>query len=413
MEKVALRKFPYPFIAALAICSDVDGTDTAEKFLAIQNFLNTERDTGMGPGLGLEIGNSFFSLTPDDTFSYLSSRPTDRAIIGDFIKAGYIDCMHSYGDGAQSRDDVLRALDALEQDGCQVKVWVDHARAPTNFGKDTSPGMGDVIGSPVYHADVTLAYGMQFAWMGRNTCIVGQETVVTARALWHIFDLAHSRGSADNLAREVAKIILATAGSRRFAIHRRNRLLRVACLQDGHQIYEFNRCNNHWHLPTWPDSATLAYVLRRRVLEDLKASQGYMVIYTHLGMGNYAPLIPLPTQSALRDLAEEYRAGAIYVTTTSRLLTYCLMHRHLEWSYDLSSDNRAEITIHQVTDPLFGPRQPTLEELQGITFYVPDRYQASVFLGDTQVPHLEQNPKDYTGRESVMIVRTSLTYPLG
>jgi hypothetical protein len=411
VEKVALRKFPYPFKAALTICSDIDGTYTLEKFLSIQNFLNTERDTDMGPGLGLEIGNSFFPLTHDDTVSYLSSRPTDRAIIGDFIKMGYIDCMHSYGDGAPSRDDVLRALDALERDGCKVKVWVDHARAPTNFGKDTSPGMGDVIGSPVYHADVTLAYGIKFVWMGRATSLVGQETPITARALTHIYDPAHPRESVEDAARELAKIILARAGSRRFAIHRNNRVFRVARLQDGRQVYEFNRCNNHWH-KSWPDSAGLSYVLRRRVLEDLKASEGYMIIYTHLGLGTYSPLIPLPSQSALRNLAEEYRAGEIYVTTTSRLLTYCLTHRYVEWSYRLSSDNWAEITIHQVADPLFGPRRPTVEELQGITFYVPDRYQASIFLGDTQIPHLERNPKDHTRRESVTIARTFLTYPL-
>jgi hypothetical protein len=68
MEKVTLRKFPYPFRAALTICSDIDGTDTLENFLATQNFLNTERDTDMGLGIGLEIGNSFFPLTRDVHF---------------------------------------------------------------------------------------------------------------------------------------------------------------------------------------------------------------------------------------------------------------------------------------------------------------------------------------------------------
>ena len=49
---------------------------------------------------------------------------------------------------------------------------------------------------------------------------------------------------------------------------------------------------------------------------------------------------------------------------------------------------------------------------QGIAFYVPDRRQASIFLGDAEIPHVERNPQDRTGRESIMIARTFLTYPL-
>jgi hypothetical protein len=116
-QTVALREFPYPFRAALAICSDIDGTDTLEKFLTIQEFLNTERETRLGPGLGLEVGNTFFPIAPDDSFSYLSSRPEERETLAAFIKAGYVDCLHSYGSGARSREDVVRALDALEGDG--------------------------------------------------------------------------------------------------------------------------------------------------------------------------------------------------------------------------------------------------------------------------------------------------------
>jgi len=34
-DVVTHRKFPYPYKAVLAICSDIDGTDTIEKFLEI------------------------------------------------------------------------------------------------------------------------------------------------------------------------------------------------------------------------------------------------------------------------------------------------------------------------------------------------------------------------------------------
>jgi hypothetical protein len=111
-------------------------------------------------------------------------------------------------------------------------------------------------------------------------------------------------------------------------------LFRIARVQNGREVYEFNRCNNHWYKPR-PNSARLAYVLRRETLEILKATKGYMIVYTHLGMVQPPPYIPLSTQSALRSLADEYRAGEIYVTTTARLLTYCLTHQCLNWSYDI------------------------------------------------------------------------------
>lgn len=70
---VSLRKFPYPYRCAIAICSDLDRT-TREQFLALHEFLNTRRMTKLGPGLGLEIGDTFwmYSVRPDtnDSFSY-------------------------------------------------------------------------------------------------------------------------------------------------------------------------------------------------------------------------------------------------------------------------------------------------------------------------------------------------------
>jgi hypothetical protein len=410
MTKVTLRKFPYPFKSALTLCSDLDGTCTAEKFLAIQTFLNTERDTDMGPGVGLEIGNSFFPKTGLDTFSYISNNPNDRLVIKDFIQAGYIDCMHSYGEGVYTRDNVLSVLDMLERDGCKVDVWVDHARAPTNIGKYSTHGLGDKVGTSVYHTDATLAYGIKFAWMGRDTGVVGQDAALTTRALRHIYDPAYPSQSAKNLIKELAKIFLAQVGSKRFAIYLNNKLIRANRLLDGQWVYEFIRCNNHWNKPR-PNSTGLSYVLCNQALDDLKLAEGYMIIYTHLGMGNYSPLLPLDGQSALRNLSEEYRSGEIYVSTTSRILNYYLVRHNLEWSFDISPDGWTKINIHKVNDPIFGSYIPTLEELQGITFYVPDRNQVTISLGNNRLEHLEHNPKDYTGRESVMIPRTYLTYP--
>ena len=50
---VSLRKFPFPFKAAMTICSDIDETRSSDEFLEIQRFLNTRSMTSMGNGIGL------------------------------------------------------------------------------------------------------------------------------------------------------------------------------------------------------------------------------------------------------------------------------------------------------------------------------------------------------------------------
>jgi hypothetical protein len=62
--RVTQRRFPYPYKATLAICSDVDGM-AAARFKRIHRFLNTRTKNipHYGDGLGLDIGDSFFLRT--------------------------------------------------------------------------------------------------------------------------------------------------------------------------------------------------------------------------------------------------------------------------------------------------------------------------------------------------------------
>jgi hypothetical protein len=411
MEKVSVRKFPYPFKASLCICSDIDGTDTVEDFLAIQTYLNTTRQTSLGQGIGLEIGNSFLPTRVKDTFAYFSKRPQDREIIKTFIRAGFIDCLHSYGERTFTRHQVLTILEALDHDGCKLKTWIDHSAVPSNLGPDNSQGLGDVPDSPVYHADLSLAYGFKFAWMGRGTDVLGQEVPFTSRAFTRIFDPTHPWSSLKHLLRQSTKTILSQVGLKRLAIHRRNLLLQPTRLRDGNRIFEFIRCNNHWHKPR-PSSLKLAYMLRPQALETLIASGGATILYTHLGFIDPPELIPLPTRAALGHLADTVHKGDLFVTTTTRLLTYCLTHRYLKWDYHLSPGNVVHITIKAIDDPITGLRPPTPEEIQGITFYVPDRQKVSLRLGDQRLSHITRNAKDHRGQESISVPWTPLSYPL-
>lgn len=413
---VSLRKFPYPFRAALAVCSDIDETISREQFLAVQEFLNSERETALGPGLGLEIGNSFFPYTADDTFAYFSSRPEDRETLRRFILSGYVDCIHSYGDGAHTRDDILRALEQLERDGCHLDTWADHWLAPSNLGTDVTAGQGAQVGAPAYHADLTLQYGVRFAWLGRISSIVGHETRLSLGSFTGLYDPAHPTESLRNAGREIAKTVMARLGNRQFALHAHNSLLRAASLQDGGKIYEFQRANNHWRGTPYATSYNLTYVLAPRTLARLLKSEGYAIVYTHLGQGpdgrpEQPPYLSPEVRAALRGLAEEHHGGKIYVTTTSRLLNYLLNWRHLRWSHSTGPEGQTEIKITGIDAPLPTQRKPTAADLQGITFYVPDRRKADIYLDGALLPHLELNPADHTGRESVTTPRIPLVYP--
>jgi hypothetical protein len=405
-SEVALRKFPFPYHAAMAISSDIDNTGTLKEFIEINRFINTDEMTGMGAGIGLDIGNSFFFYEPRaGTIGYFSQDPKIAETIRSYLRAGYIDCLHSYGEKADfTREDAVRALAELKKADCKLDVWIDHAKSKSNLGDDVTYGPGDHPGSKEYHADLTLAYGIKFAWLGRVTMITGQSVPVTPDAFFDLFDADHAIPSLVNMGKEFAKNVLGVLGNKKYALHRGNELVKITGLDDGEKIYEFMRFDNCWKgVGTGADARGLAQAISARVLARLKQRQGYMIVYTHLGKNADSPaFIPAETQKALRNLAAEFKDGNIYVTTTSRLLNYYIHQRYLDWTYE-SENGEIVIRIRSIKDPLQGDFLPTVEDLQGITFYVPDKAKVRVLLGGHALENSRRNPPDYTGRPSVTI----------
>jgi hypothetical protein len=404
--KVALRKFPYPYKATMAICSDIDGTTTVDEFLEIHKFLNSKEMTSMGRGVGLEIGDSFMMYAaPTCAFSYYSASPENAQIIEKFIRTGCIDSIHSYGEKVDfTRKDAIEAIKELSDNGCKVDVWVDHATTVDNLGDDRTFGLGDHPDSSAYHSDITLAYGIKFVWLGRITTVIGQSVPITLKTFSSIYDSRYPVDSLKNMVKESAKNVLAVFGNRKYAMHKSYDLVRIAKLDDGQKVYEFLRFDNYWKgVAEGATSKRLAYVISKRTLERLKEAGGYMVVYTHLGKNSdCSQVIAEETQVALRDLASEYERGNIYITTTSKLLNYYLNHKYLNWSYDIKGDE-VVITISGVEDPVFGSFVPTVQNLQGITFYVPDKDKVQIYVGGKEIENIRRNPADYRGRESATI----------
>jgi len=312
---------PLPPVATLAICSDLDGTPDAATYFELMRFLNTTQDTSMGPGVGLEIGNSIHFEVPPDEFSYWNASAADREKIRALIRSGHIDCLHSYGDLATTRAHAGRALDELVKYECKISVWADHAQGPTNFGADIMRGHGDELGHPAYHADLTLSYGIRHIWRGRVTSVIGQDRPFSLRT---IATPSHLFASTRTLAKEAVKQLLARSGHAKYRAHAGNPLVMETSLRDGQPILEFIRCNPSWGGVSCHDRGDAIHeVLNRRFLDRLVERGGPCVLYTHLGKlerGETKRRFPAAVVASFRLLSEYHHTGKLRVITTARLL---------------------------------------------------------------------------------------------
>ncbi len=398
--QVKLRKYPYPWKAMLAICSDLDSTRNKDVYVQSSKFLNTEEMTSMGKGVGLEVGNTIYFDVPPHQFSYWNTDDDGREKIRRLIKAGYVDCLHSFGDDTVSRKQVEVAWAELQQHDCQINVWVDHAQAPTNFDPDIMEGEGAVKGAAAYHADLSLNNGIKFIWKGRVTSVIAQNA---PRSLKGIFNSAQPKASIKTVLLEWLKGILALLGNEKYQMHGPNQVIRDETLPDGSKVVEFMRTNPSWGGVSCHETADgLAHVLTDRFLEVLIAQQGCSVLYTHLAKSK-TPYEPFneATRDAFRKLRKAQDQQEVLVATTRRLLGYCLAVRD---SHFECTQQNGELCIDVHTEL---PR----EELQGLTWYVDDPASVTVYVNGEPVDELQENPADDTGQRSISIPWKPLVYP--
>jgi hypothetical protein len=363
----------------LAICSDLDETPDRGTYREIVRFLNTSRSTAMGAGVDLEIGNSIFFMAPAGEFSYFGADDAGRDMLRALMRSGHVDCLHSYGALATRRADAERVLAELTRHGCALEVWVDHSKAPSNFGPDIMCGHGDVPGADAYHADLTTGYGVRYVWRGRTTGIAGQDARIDVRSVAALFRAAHPVRSARTVAKQVAKVLLGARGHPRWAMYASNTVCRAERLRDGRPVWEFLRSNPHWDGTGEGATADgIAAVLTDRVMDLLVRRRASSVLYTHLGKVRDArrPFGP-DTEHAFRRLAARHHAGEILVTTTHRLLRYLTVRRSLRYEATRHQDD-VDIVVHAVDDPVSGPRAPSADALIGLTFTLDRCERASV-----------------------------------
>jgi hypothetical protein len=392
----------------LAICSDLDETPDRHVYGEIMRFLNTAETTAMGPGVGLEVGNSIYFEMPSGQFAYWNTDDAGRAMVRALIHSGHIDCLHSYGDLAVTRAHAGRALEELTHHDCRLHVWVDHGTAATNFDPLIMHGHGDEVGHEAYHADLTTAYGIQYVWRGRVTSITGQDVAARSRG---IFQWKHPVASSRTWFKEVTKQGLARVGNTKYAMHGANETLRPTVLRDQRPVYEFMRCNPHWGgVSSCEQGRSIGAVLTQAVLDRLLARGGSCILYTHFGKID-DPRLPFNEKAVagFRRLAQAFRDGHILVTTTRRLLGYRRAVRAIAFDGVPEERDRRIIVNTRV-----GARVPgglSRADLDGLTFYVSDPGTTRMTINGREAKNIRQNPPDHTGRRSVSLLWPLLEFP--
>jgi len=409
-ESIKLRKFPYPYKAGLAICSDANGTDSLIEFLAIQYYLCTRESTPWGEGLGLEIGNSFWfydfsgksSFTVFDTTGNLNS--VEASVITQFIEAGYIDALNTYGNFPGRAFDLALAestLVFLQRNTLNVPVWVINENdSERKYPHDWILADTSAAGDSLITANLIHNTGIMYVDNNCLTHVVGQQSKMSMID-WLKMSYEFFRST---------WLYLKKTGK---SIKKDNNLTSIWEAADGCTYVRFIRFINHdGRIPrTGVDAGYLAHQLRKENIENLINHNGYTILFTQLGENqSYSELIPQNSREALENVAEKFTDGQLLVTTTSRLLNFNLVYNHLKWNWKKTGEYY-DIFIEGIDIPVNSVDNILPEFYQGLTFYTPDAERTRIFLNNDIILHLEINPPDYSGISSVSIPWKWLEFP--
>lgn len=399
--QVTVRRFPYPFRSMLAISSDTDRT-TITRFRNIHRFLNTLEETPIGPGVGLDISDSlwvFHDIAPgreaSDLALYLGydqSRPHPNAEeFAFYARAGWVDTLHSYGnyttDAPETRFERRHAelaIADLRARDLALPVWVNHgSRTNTqNFGGPAPQMQGDLPGSRYYHTDLLLDYGVRFAWNHLNGTTPGLESPLTpmrlrdGQSLWGFSRFTAIRGPE---ARHVIE-------------NHADFFARNATLSDRLATPSGDAVTMVW----WPDFLDAQFAAER--LDELVENSQYCVAGQHLADLRDSEWFPPAAAESFRRLKRYQDEGLTLVARASRLLEYARVSQYVRFDVR-GTAGQLYIDIDSVADPVLGTFVPTLEQVRGLTFYVPEPETSYLLLGGEPIRNAElvRSPSDGTG----------------
>jgi hypothetical protein len=338
VSNVELLSFPPPYRAALALSNDTDDLWEPGSWWEFLRWLNTTESTRLGPGLGMEVGDSFWFWSdhageqPGAYFQGLEASPSDFApYIGVLGRAGYLDTLHSWGNfsrhGGFRREHAEVAARALADEGFSPSVWINHGGS--HDFQNLWTGCGDVpenpeargAPAPEYHLDLTWKLGFRYAWLGELTLVPGQDRKL-GLADWFIPGSTVPRETVAHLGRAVARRLGYRQLLEKYPNYATftNRLLSNRRLRDGRQVRTFVRYGD-FARATFSD---LTWLLRDAYLDSLEAGGGTSILFVHWCRHEGRSFENLDPEAlrALAHLAVRAREKRIWVTTTGRLLAY-------------------------------------------------------------------------------------------
>jgi len=410
-----IRKFPYPYAAAATVASDTDnasysrfaaihalfcGTEVIRPDAAVWQTLGLttgsrwyDRSAGGVPGLGLELGDTFFLIADDVSMGMHRFDPRTGAFredtsdgrnaseaIKSWIREGQIDTFHGFLH--YTRDQILPLLDGFYR-WCETErvpkpsTWINHSvlACPTGLCPDSlRPNRigalarqiarftigpltgrrrypivwrqpwyeGDTPGSSHYVNDVLRANGLRYLWLE-----AGNDQLANVIALPE-----HRNGG-------------------------RPSILEPVTMDDGTRYYRFRRCYGRERAPSGVTVALrtskiafdASVLFSDANLERLCEAEGTCILFTHWTVERSLP-IQDETIANFQRLRAFRDRGKIWVTRLPRLLEWTRLRTFLK--YSASEDGgRLIIDLEAVDDPIFGRQVPEARECQGLAFDLP------------------------------------------
>lgn len=404
MTKFEIKKYPRDFLAALAINNDTDGM-TWEAYRDWHDYVCGTGETQYGPGLGLEIADSFWiwsqqgrmSLFHGSVFGKVSKSPEHDWVI-EMIRRGFIDSLHGFGQWPEpeglDRTRLEKGLDYLDSQGVALKIFSNHG------GQNMTHNMGGVWGHyqggddpqhPSYCLDLLLDAGFRYFWtdsmyesdkFGNDSTWSDPGTRDTALRAYDAkrFTNARTGDQTRNVEMACAALGVANEAGLREAVFDNTFIPNT--MRDGNKVLGFKRYRGEYA----PDTSNFAHQVNARRLDELVERRAATIIYQHFGVwrplamprkysrdgGQRSSVLPLLDENAVwafRFLAERQARGEIFITTAARLLDYLWMRDNLDYEIE-TERNRFHISLRQISCPIYGNLPANASAVQGLTFSV-------------------------------------------
>ncbi|HOK41921.1 MAG TPA: formyltransferase family protein [bacterium] len=412
--EISLKKYPYLFKAAATITNDID-EENFDNFIETMKYFNTSLSTQIGNGLNLEIGNTFWfyhnkksNLQQFTYFDGLTSNYSKyQPILLELLKSGHIDCLHTYGDfnngGGFNLKLAEQAVNELLKQNINIKVWIGHGDKDNLQNYETFLEMGKPL--EYDHYKYFKDIGIEFMWYGNSSIIdiIGQDRKV--KLFEPYLKSTVGKYSKQSFQKKIIKNVISNfqkfTGLTLFdyIFNGNNNSIIPFTLHNGIQVYTFRRFGS------WEDDQpfNLPNIINKYNLDKLVETEGVTFFYNHLGKRRTLEKNIFQTETIkCFELLKTYNlTNKIFITTTSRLLTYLKTRNNLKYkSYWKNGCIYIEILNTNLSK----------QELEGITFYTPYPFKTFIFYNNQKLI-LENNSEDHTGKKSVTVKWNKIVFP--